>query len=279
MAPRPLPYRIDFNGMHIRTLEQLITILPRLFANIDEDLQFVYEDVAAVSTTVVNTPKTVVGTMIGIPGLDGEPGEEGIPGVPGIAGVRGVAGVPGQAGPPGETGADGDEGQMGSPGPPGTNGVAGATGPQGPIGIGIDGADGEDLGAPGAINTLSTSRLSDYADSTWTPLDNSGAGLTITQNQTSIYIQIGKLIYVNCYIAYPATANGASASLKGLPFAIGSTIYSGLGVVFNTSGVAFVAVVVANTSTINFYTPGAIAITNAQLSGAGIILSGAYPAA
>lgn len=47
---RPLPWRIDFNGVHVTTVEQLVEKLSYIFQNVDEDFQYVYEDLAAVGT-------------------------------------------------------------------------------------------------------------------------------------------------------------------------------------------------------------------------------------
>jgi hypothetical protein len=60
--------------------------------------------------------------------------------------------------------------------------------------------------------------LDDYEEGTWTPTDNSGAGLTIT-NLGCTYTKIGNTVSIRAYLSYPSTANGNAANLGGLPFA------------------------------------------------------------
>lgn len=52
---------------------------------------------------------------------------------------------------------------------------------------------------------------------TWTPSDASGAGLVLSVTSAS-YIKIGLAVHVSFFVVYPATANGATAQLTGLPF-------------------------------------------------------------
>ena len=55
----------------------------------------------------------------------------------------------------------------------------------------------------------------------WTPVDVSGAGLTLTGVTASI-IKIGKLRIARCSFSFPVTASGASVAIGGLPDAAGS---------------------------------------------------------
>ncbi len=109
--------------------------------------------------------------------------------------------------------------------------------------------------------------LDDYEEGTWTPTDNSGAGLGITFNNPT-YTKIGRLVFVRCStIVYPATASTLGASIAGLPFtnsageAASSTIVS--------SGLsANRCLVVSGAVQIIFYATSTTAgSTNASLSG------------
>lgn len=53
----------------------------------------------------------------------------------------------------------------------------------------------------------------------WTPIDVSGAGLTISKG-TCKFVKIGTLVYVGMTITYPSTADGSEAQLGGLPFPV-----------------------------------------------------------
>lgn len=114
---------------------------------------------------------------------------------------------------------------------------------------------------------------------TWIPSDNSGAGLALTLNQPAVYaytlLPTGKQVTASLTVTYPATASGANASLKGLPFACGTTAGGAL-IAYQNSGVAFTAQVAENSSAIAFYTLAGVAITNAQLTGKVLELTATY---
>jgi len=53
----------------------------------------------------------------------------------------------------------------------------------------------------------------------WTPVDASGAGLTLTPlGAYCTYAKIGPIVVLSANVTYPATANGAAAALGGLPY-------------------------------------------------------------
>jgi hypothetical protein len=54
---------------------------------------------------------------------------------------------------------------------------------------------------------------------TWTPIDSSGAGLTLTI-ANAVYYRIGRIVTLSCQFSYPATADASSIKIGGLPFAI-----------------------------------------------------------
>ena len=64
----------------------------------------------------------------------------------------------------------------------------------------------------------STSLSDTVSATTWTPADGSGASLSLTINDHAYY-KIGKLVHIIFNITYPATANGATAKISGLPVA------------------------------------------------------------
>jgi len=63
--------------------------------------------------------------------------------------------------------------------------------------------------------------LSWYEEGTWTPSDQSGAGLTFT-GVTATYTRIGRQVTCNLTFKYPVTASVATATIGGLPFNSGS---------------------------------------------------------
>lgn len=124
--------------------------------------------------------------------------------------------------------------------------------------------------------TMTSELLADYEEGTWTPADNSGAGLTITV-QSARYTKIGRMVYVTAYIIYPATASATAAALSGLPFTAANLEFSPFS---STSGSGTAISIQGNQNSTNMVivTPANfnVAISNATLSGAGIILSGQY---
>ena len=103
--------------------------------------------------------------------------------------------------------------------------------------------------------------------------DASGAGLAIT-TYTGRYWKFDKLIVISGHLGYPATANGNSASIGGLPVPNGAAfgaLYCGQAPVDTTfaispGGSAF---------SLNNGATGA-ARTNAQVSSAVLIVAGVY---
>lgn len=59
--------------------------------------------------------------------------------------------------------------------------------------------------------------MSDYEAGTWTPTDESGAGLTFT-DAAGNYVRIGDLVFIDWTVTYPDTLDMSWAKLSGLPF-------------------------------------------------------------
>ena len=97
--------------------------------------------------------------------------------------------------------------------------------------IGVGGAtasaSGSGISFPATQSASSDANtLDDYEEGTWTPTDNSGAGLSFTTSAT--YIKIGQMVIAWCQINYPSTANGNGAAIAGLPFTTASQdVYGG----------------------------------------------------
>lgn len=113
--------------------------------------------------------------------------------------------------------------------------------------------------------------LDDYEEGAWTPTDGSGAGLTLTVNAAR-YTKVGGLVVVECFVTYPATASGASAAISGLPFAAaGVTVGTVL-----TNGAGGATVVQISASSAQILAPGAVAVTNANLSGKNVVMGASF---
>lgn len=106
---------------------------------------------------------------------------------------------------------------------------------------------------------------------TWTPTDGSGAGLVLTVTDAT-YVRNGDSITLHMYVTYPVTASGANAQIGGLPYAPAST---STGAIFTGGAGGATTCQIAGTN-INIFAPGAVAITNANLSGAFLIINTSY---
>jgi hypothetical protein len=117
------------------------------------------------------------------------------------------------------------------------------------------------------ISSSDANTLDDYEEGTWTPTDGSGAGLVLTVTSAR-YTKIGRAVIGQCHVTYPATADGTASLIAGFPFTT-SGIHTGS---LYTSGAGGGTTIQVSGTNINLYAPGAVAITNANLSGAFVIV-------
>lgn len=59
----------------------------------------------------------------------------------------------------------------------------------------------------------------------WTPTDNSGATLSLT-SVSAAWTRIGNIIFAYGTFTYPATADGLTANISGLPFTVPNVAYA-----------------------------------------------------
>jgi hypothetical protein len=104
---------------------------------------------------------------------------------------------------------------------------------------------------------------------TWTPADNSGAGLSLTVNGAS-YIKHEKIVILRASVTYPATADTTQARISGFPFAAdanhhncqGFTTYSNC-----SAGVVCPRPFPSTSNCLMYLAPGGTACRNVDLSG------------
>lgn len=132
------------------------------------------------------------------------------------------------------------------------------------------GASGAALN-PLSIKLGSGSTLSTYVKGTWTPTDQSGAGLTFTVNH-AVYIRIGDLVTVQAEITYPATADVSSAVIGGLPFAVPS---HGRGTCWALVSSSF-AILISGSSNFSINQVNGTAQSNANLSTGTVVFDITY---
>jgi len=106
--------------------------------------------------------------------------------------------------------------------------------------------------------------LDDYETGTWTPVDASGAGLSLTVSNAT-FTKIGRLCTVMAYLQYPTTADGSNAFIGGLPFTSRSNSRSGSALWTNV-GASVYGFVEASTTTIGLRDDTFGSKTNAQMT-------------
>lgn len=125
------------------------------------------------------------------------------------------------------------------------------------------------LGGTGSAN-----ELDDYEQGTWTPIDTSGASLSLTLTTTQNYVKVGSLVFINFYVTYPATSNSSVQQIGGLPFTVKT--YNHLNVRNATYGANNITMQTdAGTTNMRLYNSNTRP-TNADISGDYLLGSGCY---
>jgi len=114
--------------------------------------------------------------------------------------------------------------------------------------------------------------LDDYEEGTWTPTDNSGAGLTFTNNGSQ-YTKIGRAVTINCEFTWPSTANTNTVAIS-MPFPPNASVRAGMSAFSNVAG----EVNIYSDGGANFilYNDTGTQITNATMSTKYLIASFTY---
>jgi hypothetical protein len=115
--------------------------------------------------------------------------------------------------------------------------------------------------------------LDDYEEGTWTPTDQSGAGLSFSNTSGNcIYTKVGRTVTATFRVTYPSTGDGSFAYIGGLPFAAAGTTVGvqGAYLVENNYAAGATAIIDINgTKALILSTSGGSVVlgTNALLSG------------
>jgi hypothetical protein len=143
-------------------------------------------------------------------------------------------------------------------------------------------ASGQGVDFSATPGTGTSELFDDYEEGTWTPTDASGAGLTLTV-AAGAYTKIGRMVYWQAYIFYPATANASAASIGGLPFALNlvsnAAGRSGSTITASTVASLVQSLQMETSNSVRFQKAGFVQNTNAELSGAEIYCAGFYSTA
>jgi len=137
-------------------------------------------------------------------------------------------------------------------------------------------AKGINFTANTAAAGMTSQLLNWYEEGTWTPTDNSGAGLTFDIRYAK-YTRVGRAVHIVVYMVWPVTTNTANAALAGLPFTNVTNGFASLSV-SSGCGTAIGAQVNSAATTITLFTAANYntGVTNATLSNGGVEFAGTY---
>jgi len=71
--------------------------------------------------------------------------------------------------------------------------------------------------ASGSASGSASALLDDYEEGTFTPIDSSGAGLTLTEARGH-YVKVGNVVHCQVRLVWPSQANSNNAVIGGFPF-------------------------------------------------------------
>jgi hypothetical protein len=122
--------------------------------------------------------------------------------------------------------------------------------------------------------------LPDYFSMTLT--DASGAGLTFS-NAEGTYTKIGNTVFWKAWVVFPTTSSSAAVDIAGLPYAVaplGTWVRAGANVDITdySAGPIYVAQGYPSTTHFSLWYNASNLLTNAELSGKTLYLSGSYTA-
>jgi hypothetical protein len=136
----------------------------------------------------------------------------------------------------------------------------------------IIGTAGKGIDFSATSGTGTSELLADYEEGTWTPTDDSGAGLTFTLG-TCTYTKVGRMVTCYAVVTYPATASAASAKIGGFPFTPSDRTFGQIA--YTSVSTALLNYVQGAGAFVFLWTPGALT-TNASMSGGLIIFSASF---
>ena len=132
----------------------------------------------------------------------------------------------------------------------------------------VIGTSGKGIDFSATPGTGTSELFADYEEGTWTPTDQSGAGLTFT-SVTATYTKVGRVVTCLFGLTYPATVTVNQVVIGGFPFTNTSAGPLGGGVInYTDAAITNAYFSLATSSTLLYaYTSGATALANSTLSG------------
>lgn len=118
------------------------------------------------------------------------------------------------------------------------------------------------------LAALETREYTQAVNGSWTPTDQSGAGLSLTV-ASATYVKIGRMVFAMFAITYPVTANASAMKIGGLPFASENSGTNSWPVALSVQqfGAVLTGLVDNNSTNMRFADGTGVVITNAAYSG------------
>jgi hypothetical protein len=131
----------------------------------------------------------------------------------------------------------------------------------------VIGTSGKGIDFSATPGTGTSEVFADYEEGTWTPTDQSGAGLTFAA-AAGTYTKIGRMVYLQANITYPVTANTNQVGWGTFPFTAANGNH--VNAIAWSDGAFSALEFAASTTILNAYftsATGSAILTNAQASG------------
>ncbi len=130
----------------------------------------------------------------------------------------------------------------------------------------VIGTAGKGIDFSATPGTGDSELLDDYEEGTWTPVDESGAGLVYT-SPFGAYTKVGDTVTAWGRVTYPTTASALTIFIGGLPFVVASNSQPGGGFIrLTNSGRSDTVVASAGSSQLLLYANNINAAVNVNYS-------------
>jgi hypothetical protein len=139
----------------------------------------------------------------------------------------------------------------------------------------VIGTSGKGIDFSATPGTGTSELLADYEEGTWTPVDSSGASLSLTITGTSTYTKIGRQVIATADITYPATASASLTLVGGLPFTSATGPSGAASIAYTDYGTWITASPGSATTSFRYIGAGGF-LTNANLSGKRVVVTVIY---
>ena len=137
----------------------------------------------------------------------------------------------------------------------------------------VIGTSGKGIDFSATAGTGTSELLADYEEGTWTPIDSSGASLSLS-SASGFYTKVGRLVTISGQWNYPSTVDASNTAVGGLPFTAGANSTGPL--LSSSATVGDMTLVVNGTTTIYFYGASSVRRTNVNYSTIAFYFSASY---